>query len=154
IPLVWNGMMSFGGAWFMLASSEIISVSGRDQALPGMGSFIAAATSDAAVGKLMAGAGVMVLCIVAVNVLFWRPLTAWAERFRVEQTEAAVAPRSLVLDLVRRSTIPDRVGARLRPVGEGIDRAMRVFGRSTRSAWDDKRGSVAGDVLFFGLVFA
>ncbi|GAB0105076.1 ABC transporter permease subunit [Nocardia sp. JMUB6875] len=154
IPLVWNGMMSFGGAWFMLASSEIISVSGRDQALPGMGSFIAAATSDAAVGKLMAGAGVMVLCIVAVNVLFWRPLTAWAERFRVEQTEAAVAPRSLVLDLVRRSTIPARVGARLRPVGEVVDRAMRVFGRSTRSAWDDKRGSRAGDVLFFGLVFA
>ncbi len=26
IPLVWNGMMSFGGGWFFLIASEVISV--------------------------------------------------------------------------------------------------------------------------------
>lgn len=154
VPLIWNGMMSFGGAWFMLASSEVISVSGNDQALPGMGSFIATATANAEVGDLMLGAVVMVATIVLVNVLFWRPLTAWSERFRVEHTESASAPRSLVLDLWRRTTIPTRVGRRLRPVSDGIDRAMRVFGRSTRSAYDQGSGSVAGDLVFFGLLFA
>ncbi|OJF79016.1 ABC transporter permease [Nocardia seriolae] len=153
IPMIWNGMMSFGGAWFMLASSEIISVSGNDQALPGMGSFIAAATSEAAVGKLLLGALVMIATIVLVNVLFWRPFTAWSERFRVEHTEAAQAPRSLVLDLLRRTTIPARVAARLRPVGEGIDRGMRIFGRADRSPYE-QRGSLAGDEVFFAALFA
>ncbi|MFB7722910.1 ABC transporter permease [Nocardia sp. NPDC056100] len=154
VPLIWNGMMSFGGGWFMLASSEVISVSGRDQALPGMGSFIAAATSEANVGTLMLGALVMVLTIVLVNVLFWRPLTAWSERFRVEHTESASAPRSLVLDLLRHSTLPRRIGRALRPVSEGIDRAMRVFGRSTKPAYWDNSGTNAGDIVFFGLLFA
>ncbi|WP_067687494.1 ABC transporter permease [Nocardia jejuensis] len=153
VPMIWNGMMSFGGAWFMLASSEVISVAGKDQALPGMGSFIAAATADAQVGTLMLGALVMVVTIVLVNVLFWRPLTAWSERFRVENTESALTPRSLVLDLLRRATIPSRIGRRLRPVGERIDHLMRVFGRSTRSAYDESRDSRLGDIVFFGLVF-
>ncbi|QVI20983.1 ABC transporter permease subunit [Nocardia tengchongensis] len=154
VPMIWNGMMSFGGAWFMLAASEVITVSGRDEALPGMGSFIAAATSEAQVGNLIVGALVMVLTIVLVNVVFWRPLTAWSERFRVEHTESAQAPRSLVLDLLRRSTVPGRLARVLRPVGEHVDRLMRVFGRSTRSAYDERAGSRIGDVLFFGLLFA
>ncbi|MEV6770137.1 ABC transporter permease subunit [Nocardia sp. NPDC051030] len=153
VPMIWNGMMSFGGAWFMLASSEVINAAGSDQALPGMGSFIAAATADAQVGTLMLGAVVMVISIVLVNVLFWRPFTAWAERFRIENTESALAPRSLVLDLLRRTTVPGRIGRRLRPVADRVDRAMRVFGRSTRSAYDNRSGSAAGDFLFFALVF-
>ena len=48
--------------------------------------------------------------VVGVNVLFWRPLTAWAERFRVEESEAAEAPRSLVLNLLRRSHVPLLMG--------------------------------------------
>ncbi|WP_458687525.1 ABC transporter permease [Nocardia tengchongensis] len=154
VPMIWNGMMSFGGAWFMLAASEVITVSGRDEALPGMGSFIAAATSEAQVGNLIVGALVMVLTIVLVNVAFWRPLTAWSERFRVEHTESAQAPRSLVLDLLRHSTVPGRLARVLRPVGERVDRLMRVFGRSTRSAYDERAGSRIGDVFFFGLLFA
>ncbi|MFE5284513.1 ABC transporter permease [Nocardia sp. NPDC056611] len=154
VPLIWNGMMSFGGAWFMLAASEVITVSGREEALPGMGSFIAAATSQGQVSRLLLGALVMVATIVVVNVLFWRPLTAWSERFRVEHTESAEVPRSLVLDLLRRSTVPGRLARVTRPVGEGIDRVMRVFGRSTRSAYDDRPGGRAGDVVFFGLLLA
>ena len=29
IGLVWNGMMSFGGSWFFLTASELITVNGR-----------------------------------------------------------------------------------------------------------------------------
>ena len=70
----------------------------------------------------------MIVMVVGVNVLFWRPLTAWAERFRVEESEAAEAPRSLTLDVLRRSRIPRTIG---RPLGRliyPIDRAMAVFG--------------------------
>ena len=47
IPLVWNGMMSFGGAWFFLAASESISVLNHTYALPGIGSYVATAVSRA-----------------------------------------------------------------------------------------------------------
>jgi NitT/TauT family transport system permease protein len=43
IPLVWNGMMSFGGGWFFLAASEAITVMNRDFLLPGVGSYLAVA---------------------------------------------------------------------------------------------------------------
>ena len=41
IPLVWNGMMSFGGGWFFLAASEAITVLNHHYALPGIGSYVA-----------------------------------------------------------------------------------------------------------------
>jgi len=50
-----------------------------------------------------------------VNALFWRPLTAWAERFRIEESEAIEAPRSVTLDVLRRSRLPRIVG---RPLGK------------------------------------
>ena len=46
IPLVWNGMMSFGGGWFFLTASEALSVNNHEFALPGIGAYVAAA-SDA-----------------------------------------------------------------------------------------------------------
>ena len=52
IPLVWNGMMSFGGAWFFLAASESISVLNHTYALPGIGSYVAAAIAQASLGRV------------------------------------------------------------------------------------------------------
>src|SRR5580693_7967548 len=52
IPLVWNGMMSFGGAWFFLAASESIAVLGHTYALPGIGSYVAAAIQQGSLGKV------------------------------------------------------------------------------------------------------
>ncbi|MFB9907372.1 ABC transporter permease [Allokutzneria oryzae] len=130
IPLVWNGMMSFGGGWFFLVQSEAISVLNQKFALPGIGSYVAAASAEERTDLLLLAVGAMIIMVVAVNVLFWRPLTAWAQRFRIELSESAAAPRSLLLDLLRRSRLPGLLGRGLRPVGEGIDRAARVFGRT------------------------
>ncbi|MGD0706283.1 MAG: ABC transporter permease subunit, partial [Trebonia sp.] len=88
IPLVWNGMMSFGGAWFFLAASESISVLNHTYALPGIGSYVAASIAQGNLSKVLIAIGVMIIMVIGVNVLFWRPMTAWAERFRVEESEA------------------------------------------------------------------
>ena len=95
IPLVWNGMMSFG-------ASEAISSGGRTYALPGMGSYAKAAIDDGDLGKVGIAIAVMVVLVVGVNVVFWRPMVAWAERFRMEESGAAEKPRSVVLDILRR----------------------------------------------------
>ena len=92
IPLVWNGMMSFGGAWFFLAASESISVLNHTYALPGIGSYVAAAIEQSSLSKVGIAIGVEIVLVIAVNVVFWRPMVAWAERFRVEDSEAAERP--------------------------------------------------------------
>ena len=136
IPLVWNGMMSFGGAWFFLAASESISVLNHNYALPGIGSYVAAAIEQGNLGEVGIAIGVMIVMVIAVNFLFWRPMIAWAERFRVEESEAAERPRSVVLDVLRRSAVPDLIGRPLRA------RSAGAWTRSPgRSAWPSTRCS-------------
>ncbi|MFE3504677.1 ABC transporter permease [Kitasatospora sp. NPDC059160] len=154
IPLVWNGMMSFGGAWFFLAASESISVLNHRYALPGIGSYAATAIGNGDLGQVGIAIGVMVVMVIGVNVLFWRPMTAWSERFRVEESEAADRPRSLVLDLLRRSSLPELAARPLRPVGLALDRATRVFGLAEHPLARPASRERTGDVFFAGAVAA
>jgi NitT/TauT family transport system permease protein len=128
IPLVWNGMMSFGGGWFFLVASEALSVDNHQYALPGIGAFVATANAQGQWGKILVAIGVMIVMVIGVNVLFWRPLTAWAQRFRVEDSESAEQPRSLVLNLLRRSRLPRLLGNLLGRFVSPVDWVMGRFG--------------------------
>lgn len=152
IPLVWNGMMSFGGAWFFLAASESISVLGHTYALPGMGSYVAAAMKEGSLGKVGIAIVVMVAMVIAVNVLFWRPMVAWSERFRMEESASADKPRSVVLDALRRSVLPDLVARPARPVGRFLDRITRPFGLAEHPLSVPVARQRTGDVFFAGAV--
>ncbi|ONI81557.1 sulfonate ABC transporter permease [Actinosynnema sp. ALI-1.44] len=154
IPLVWNGMMSFGGGWFFLVASEALSVNNREYALPGIGSFVATATAEADLGKVLLAIGVMIVMVIAVNVLFWRPLTAWAERFRVEDSEAADAPRSIVLTVLRRSRIPALLGKALGWLVMPLDRIMGVFGLAEHPLRTSPVRRRIGDIVFAVVVLA
>jgi NitT/TauT family transport system permease protein len=152
IPLVWNGMMSFGGGWFFLVASEALSVNNHHYALPGIGSYVATATADGDLGKVFIAIAVMVVMVVGVNVLFWRPLTAWAERFRVEESEAAESPRSLVLNLLRRSHVPALTGRLFGWLVAPLDRLMAVFGLAEYPLRTSPARRRVGDVVFASLV--
>jgi NitT/TauT family transport system permease protein len=103
IGLIWNSMMSFGGGWFFVAQSEAINVMNKNIKLPGLGSYMAAAVeagdSRAAGYAILA----MVVTILAFDQLAWRPLVAWAEKFKLEQTEGRDNPESWLLDVLQRS---------------------------------------------------
>jgi NitT/TauT family transport system permease protein len=152
IPLVWNGMMSFGGAWFFLAASEAITVLNHHYALPGIGSYAAAAIDQGNLGEVGYAIIAEVVLVLGVNFLFWRPVTAWAERFRVEESEGAEKPRSLVLDVLRRSDIPELLGRPLRPVGRLLDRATRPFGLAEHPLTVARGRERTGDVFFAGVI--
>jgi NitT/TauT family transport system permease protein len=154
IPLVWNGMMSFGGGWFFLVASEVISVNNHSYALPGIGSFVATAAAQGSVPKLVLASAVMVVMVVGVNFLFWRPLTAWAERFRNEDSESGEQPRSVVYDLLRRSRIPTLLGQGMRPLGTVLLDATRPFGIAEHRIRESDRRRRGGDVVFGILVGA
>ncbi|MFE3780711.1 ABC transporter permease [Amycolatopsis sp. NPDC059090] len=153
IPLVWNGMMSFGGGWFFLTASEALSVNNQKFALPGIGAYVATASADGDLGKVLLAVGVMVVLVVGVNVLFWRPLTAWSERFRIENSEAAEAPRSLVLDLLRRSRIPTLLGRVFGKLVFPLDRALAVFGLAEYPLRFSPARRRAADIVFSVVVF-
>ncbi|MFJ6567811.1 ABC transporter permease [Streptomyces sp. NPDC091292] len=148
IGLVWNGMMSFGGGWFFLVASEAISVNNQEYTLPGVGSYAGAAITEGDLGKVGWAILTMAVMVTGVNFLFWRPLTAWAERFKNEQSEAGEIQRSFVLDFLRRSHWPQIAGGVLRPVGRTLSRAGRVFGVDDQPLTVHRTRQRTGDVVF------
>src|SRR5215468_11014474 len=103
IGLVWNSMMSVAGGWFFLMACEMFVLGKRDFRLPGLGSYLQTAASAGDTVSILWGVGTMILVIVLLDQFVWRPVIAWAEKFKVEQVESANAPRSWVLDWIRHS---------------------------------------------------
>ncbi|MFI5385903.1 MAG: ABC transporter permease [Fimbriimonadales bacterium] len=106
IGLVWNGMMSFGGGWFFVAASEAISVLNRQYTLPGIGSYVAKAVEAKDVHALGLAILTMAVVIIVVDQLFWRPVVAWSEKFRMDKSAAANQAHSWLLDLLRAARLP------------------------------------------------
>jgi NitT/TauT family transport system permease protein len=105
IGLVWNSMMSMAGGWFFLTVNEAFTLGHHDFRLPGIGSYMSVAIERGDVGAMCAAVVAMVTMIVAVDQLIWRPIMVWAQKFKVEETEAAEAPQSWVLNFLRRSRL-------------------------------------------------
>lgn len=103
IGLVWNSMMSFGGGWFFLAASESISVLNQHVYLPGIGSYMTLAAEQGNARAILYAILTMVILILAVDQLFWRPIIAWSQKFKNEQTEGSNAPSSWVFDVLKRA---------------------------------------------------
>ncbi|HKE38494.1 MAG TPA: ABC transporter permease subunit [Casimicrobiaceae bacterium] len=105
IGLIWNSMMSFGGGWFFVAQSEAISVLNKNIKLPGLGSYMASAVEAGDTRAALYAIVVMIVTIVVIDQLVWRPLVAWAEKFKLELTEAKDAPTSWALAFLQRSLV-------------------------------------------------
>src|SRR3984893_15119502 len=101
IGLVWNSMMSWAGGWFFLMAAEQFTLGDKDFRLPGLGSYLKAAADSGDVATLLLGLGTLIGIIVLLDQLVWRPLVAWSEKFRFEQTEAAEGATSPVLTALR-----------------------------------------------------
>jgi NitT/TauT family transport system permease protein len=116
--LLWNMMMSMSGGWFFLVAAEAVSVANQDIKLPGIGAYIAVAITaedGRAIGWAIAA---MLAGILLYDQLFFRPLLAWADKFRFEESQGDTAQNSWVLDWGRRSrlirAITDRFWALMR----------------------------------------
>ncbi len=105
IGLVWNSMMSWAGGWFFLMAAEQLTLGTRSFRLPGLGSYLQTAANAGNVAALILGLGTLVVLIILLDVLFWRPLVAWSDKFKFEQTKSSDAPESPILDLLRRSAL-------------------------------------------------
>ncbi|HEV7127347.1 MAG TPA: ABC transporter permease subunit, partial [Ktedonobacterales bacterium] len=123
IPLVWNSMMSWAGGWFFLIAAEQFTLGSHNFELPGLGSYLATAANAGDVGALLLGLAALIAVIVLLDQLLWRPLIAWSDRFKLEQTASGETPRSAVLRALRRSALLDWLGSHLlAPAAEEIER--------------------------------
>jgi NitT/TauT family transport system permease protein len=122
--LLWNMMMSMSGGWFFVVASEAISVSNQNIKLPGVGSYIALAIEARDLGAIAWAIGGMLVGIVLYDQLFFRPLLAWADKFRFEEGSNEATPDSWLLTWVRRTE-------RLRAIGLALvrllERSFAVF---------------------------
>ncbi len=152
VGLVWNGMMSMAGGWFFLTITEAFRLGEHDFRLPGIGAYMSAAI-DAGNGRAMTGAIVaMIVMIVVVDQLLWRPLVAWGDRFKIEDVAAGEAPRSWALDLLRRSEIVRKLGELLHGDAPRIRKALRI--EPPAASVPEKRGDRGGRAIGIAVVVA
>jgi NitT/TauT family transport system permease protein len=131
--LVWNMMMSMSGGWFFVVASEAITVGDKTITLPGVGSYLALAIAQ----KDLHAVGYVILAMIVVILMYdqflFRPLVAWADKFRMETTASqGASPQSWLLNLIQRTRVVQRI---LRPITRAISRI------------GNKRFSLAGSAL-------
>ncbi|WP_334052195.1 ABC transporter permease subunit [Burkholderia cepacia] len=121
--LIWNMMMSMSGGWFFVVASEAITVGNQTITLPGIGAYLAQAISDENFGAIGWVILTMTVVILAYDQFLFRPLIAWADKFRMENTASGDAPQSWLLDLVRRTRLIHQL---LVPAGWFFAKAARI----------------------------
>jgi NitT/TauT family transport system permease protein len=157
--LVWNTMLSMSGAWFFIVASEAISVGDTTVKLPGIGAYLALAIDQADVRAVLYAVAAMAVVILLYDQFIFRPIVAWADKFRVETTASQARPKSWVYDLARRTRL-------VRAVTEPIGAALGTFAmarlpelRSPGGAKIERRLArpelaKALDLLWMGVVLA
>src|SRR5208283_4628212 len=121
IGLVWNSMMSVAGGWFFLMACEMFVLGSRDFRLPGLGSYLQTAASAGDTRSILWGVGTMIAVIVLLDQFIWRPVIAWAQKFKVEQVESTETQQSWVLNLINHSRSLARIRTKtVRPLSERL----------------------------------
>ncbi|MDP3029132.1 MAG: ABC transporter permease subunit [Deltaproteobacteria bacterium] len=134
ISLIWNSMMSWAGGWFFLMAAETFTVGHRDFRLPGLGAYLQEAANQGNLQAIAWGIGTLVLVIIILDQLVWRPLLAWADRFKLEMAGGENPPASWLYDALRSSRLIDwLIQATWHPARERLD------------AWLLRRFSLTGE---------
>jgi NitT/TauT family transport system permease protein len=150
--LIWNTMMSMSGGWFFVVASEAISVGSLNVALPGIGSYVARAIEQrdlAAVGWAIVA---MTVTIGLYDQLLFRPLVAWADKFRYEQTAASIVPRSWLIDLFRHTRLLRAAGESIGGAAHAVARARLSFLTPPRSRGGSTLRSRLADAAWIGFI--
>jgi len=149
--LVWNAMMSMSGGWFFVVASEAISVGNTRIMLPGIGSWLALAIDRQDFRAVGWAVGAMAVVILLYDQLVFRPVVAWADRFRFEQTASQDAPSSWAYDVFRKARLLPVLFAPLRWLGQALIALDRTPVKARRAPRPVARRSF-GQMLWLAFV--
>lgn len=158
--LLWNAMLSMSGSWVFLVASEAITVANQNITLPGLGSYIALAISHADRLAITYVILTMFVVIFLYDQLLFRPLVAWAEKFKAEESASEIVPESWVLDLFHRAEFFHYIGGFLSSFGDlfvnskWFRRRLVKPSASIKSRWRLFMIIVWNVVLYSGIVVA
>src|ERR1700736_4300573 len=152
--LIWNTMMSMSGGWFFVVASEAITVGTTSVKLPGIGSWLAVAIDRKDIGAVAMAVGAMALVILVYDQLLFRPIVAWADKFRFEQTAAQQRPTSWVYDFIRRTQLLRRMLAPVARAFSGLARLRLPAIGNGRGRAGSGRASKVADMIWILLVLA
>lgn len=136
--LLWNAMMSMSASWVFLVASEAISVFNTTVNLPGIGSYIALAIDKANTWAVIYVIIAMVVVIFLYDQLLFRPLVAWAEKFKAEDTASEKEPYSWLMEIFNRASF-FRVIARWATIAGNAFVDMAIFRKRQRKKVITKR---------------
>lgn len=140
ISLVWNSMMSWAGGWFFLMAAEFFTVGTRDFRLPGLGAYLHEAAQQSDYTAIAWGIGTLVLTVVLLDQLIWRPLLAWSDRFKVEMVENDNPPKSWFYSLTGNANLVRWFSQNItHPIMEKIDHALIQQFPTKSEVTDDKK---------------
>jgi NitT/TauT family transport system permease protein len=163
ISLIWNSMASWGNGWFFLMAAEIFSVGDRNFRLPGMGAYLQEAANRGDAGSIAWGLGVLILTIVTLDQLVWRPMLAWSERFTMSLVASGQPITSWFYNALRSSRLLKAflgvLGPRLAALDEwasspSIKRDSLPLARRFIPWLGYFGGTAASLVLFYGGILA
>ncbi|MET1027444.1 MAG: ABC transporter permease subunit [Dongiaceae bacterium] len=151
--LTWNMMMSMSGGWFFVVASEAITVGNTDVKLPGVGSYIAMAIGEQNLPAIGYAIGAMLVVILIYDQLLFKPMVAWADRFRLDQLPGSRPPKSWVLTALRKSHLIDFLS---QPFVMLLNWSFRVRGPQrqavvTTQRYEGEKG-VWGDRAFYAVL--
>jgi len=155
IGLIWNSVISWSNGWFFLMAAEAFRVGNKDFRLPGIGTYLWVAADQGNTGAIISAVTVLVIMIVALDQLVWRPLVAWSDRFRLDMVGSDNPPTSWFLDAINESQIVGFMQKRVfRPVGEWLDRVMSFT--SKPQEWQPQPSLLKGVIRWasLGVVYA
>jgi NitT/TauT family transport system permease protein len=101
VSLIWNSVASWAGGWFFLMAAEIFSAGERNFRLPGLGAYLQEAANQGNLTAIGWGLAALILTIVILDQLIWRPLIAWSNRFTLQMVESDNPPTSWFYNVLR-----------------------------------------------------
>jgi NitT/TauT family transport system permease protein len=109
ISLIWNSMMSFGGGWFFVVQSEMITVLNKNIKLPGIGSYMGMALEKGDKHSAFLAVIAMIVTIILIDQLFWKPITVWSQKFKNEQVDSNDSLTSTVFSIISKSKLANNL---------------------------------------------
>jgi NitT/TauT family transport system permease protein len=149
--LVWNMMMSMSGAWFFVVASEAITVGDKTITLPGIGSYVSMAIDQKSLSAVGWAILAMTIVILIYDQCMFRPLVAWSDKFRFEQTAAQSVPESWLLDIMQRTQFLQLLAT---PFGKAFRLSLRLRLPRSKMRIESPVSSRVLDLAWYAIVAA
>jgi NitT/TauT family transport system permease protein len=150
--LIWNMMMSVSGGWFFVVASEALTVNGTTVTLPGIGSFIKVAIDQRDLGAVLYAILAMLVLILLYDQLLFRPLLAWAQRFKFEELGEDEIESPWFLIMMQRAQVVRLLTRSVDACASLLSRVTRHLPRPTPRRQSAPRHSALLDMLWNGFL--